>query len=575
MCIEKLQSRTGLFSLLAVLLLVALWVAPVAAQDSIHVVQTGDTLFSLARRYNLTITAIMQVNGLTNPNMIYIGQRLVIPSGSAAPAATPVAPAGPDSVYTVRTGDTLYAIALRHGASMVSIAQVNGIVNPSLIYIGQQLVIPGGTAIPVEAPTATPQPSEPPPSQTSGGFTYTVRSGDTLLRIAADYGTTVALIMAANNMSSSHWIYVGQQLWIPSDSAPAPAPNPTPSPSQPVSHTDFGYGIQVHLPGQNKNQVFSAVNDLGLGWVKQQIEWKVYEPSRGQIQWSELDAMVAAAEAHNVRLLFSVVKAPAWSRTTTDEDGPPQYYQDFWTFVGALAGRYVGQVDAYEIWNEQNLRREWNGDSLSATRYVQLLAGAYNAIKAADPSAVVVSGALAPTGWNDGVTAIDDRVYLDAMYAAGLKSFSDAIGAHPNGWANSPTATCCRLEPTVPSHNDHASFFFRHTLEDYWNIMVRWGDSNTRIWATEFGWGSIEGLSGSPQVGYEFVSYNSLAEQAEYLPQAFSLAASYNFVGVMFVWNLNFCPVAGGGAEQCYWGILNTDWSHRPAYEALKNMPKP
>jgi hypothetical protein len=285
--------------------------------------------------------------------------------------------------------------------------------------------------------------------------------------------------------------------------------------------------------------------------------------------------MAAAADAHNVRLLFSVVKAPAWSRTTTEEDGPPQYYQDYWTFVGALASRYAGRVEAYEIWNEQNLRREWNGDTLSATRYVQLLAGAYNAIKAADPSVAVVSGALAPTGWNDGVTAIDDRVYLDAMYAAGLKSFSDAIGAHPNGWANSPTATCCRLEPTVPSHNDHASFFFRHTLEDYWNIMVRWGDSNTRIWATEFGWGSIDGLGGSPQTGYEFVSYNSLTEQAEYLTQAFSHAATYRFVGVMFVWNLNFCPVAGSGAEQCYWGILNPDWSHRPAYDALKNMSKP
>jgi hypothetical protein len=321
--------------------------------------------------------------------------------------------------------------------------------------------------------------------------------------------------------------------------------------------------------------VLDAVNDLGFGWVKQQIEWKVFEPVRGQIQWRDLDAMVNEADAHNLRLLWSVVKAPAWARNTTQEDGPPASYQDYWNFVGALANRYAGRIDAYEVWNEQNLRREWNGDTLSASRYLQLLAGAYGAIKTADPAAIVVSGALAPTGWNDGVTAIDDRVYFDAMYAAGLKSYSDAVGAHPNGWANNPYSRCCRPEPDVPSHNDHPSFFFRNTMEDYRAIMVRYGDSATKIWATEFGWGTLEGLGGSPQPGYEFVSYNTAAEQASYLTQAFTLARSMDYAGVMFVWNLNFCPVAGPAAEQCYWGIVMPDWSQRPAYGALRSMPKP
>ena len=70
------------------------------------------------------------------------------------------------------------------------------------------------------------------------------------------------------------------------------------------------------------------MNDLGFTWIKQQIEWKVFEPVPGQIEWGELDLMVNAADAHNVRVLFSVVKAPAWARTTGEEDGvhfvPPQ-----------------------------------------------------------------------------------------------------------------------------------------------------------------------------------------------------------------------------------------------------------
>ncbi len=559
-------------SLMLVLWVVALWIIPAAA-DELYTVRPGDTLSAIARRFNVTVAALMQVNGLSNPNLIYAGQRLVIPTGAQAPPVPTAAPAG-EQIYVVQPGDTLYRIAQRFGVAMTSIARANGIVNPSLIHVGQRLTIPGGAA---PLPGATPQPQPTVTPEPGGGFTYTVQPGDTLSRIAARYGTTVALIAAANQLANANVIYVGQQLWIPAGSGAGPSQPPTlptPPPSQAPS-TGFGYGIQVHLPGQDVNSVLDRVNDLGLGWVKQQIEWKVFEPARGQIQWAGLDAMMAAADSHNLRILFSVVKAPAWARSSHEEDGPPANYQDYWNFVAALATRYRGRVDAYEIWNEQNLRREWSGDTLSAARYLQLLAGAYSAIKTADPAAIVLSGAPAPTGWNDGVTAIDDRVYLEAMYAAGLKSYSDAIGAHPNGWANSPTAGCCGQEPDVPSHNNHPSFFFRNTLQDYRTIMIRWGDSNARIWATEFGWGTLEGLGVSAQPGYEFVAYNTAAEQASYLAQAFSLARSYGYVGVMFVWNLNFCPVAGAGAEQCYWGILLPDGGQRPAYGALRSMSKP
>ena len=574
-----MKMRRGFLGLVLLsLLLATVYVFPASADDT-YVVQTGDTLYSIAQRYGTTVIAIMQANNLYNSNWIYVGQVLVIPGMEAAdPAATPTGNEGSSATtYTVQYGDTLSAIALRTGVSVTAIAQANGIINTSLIYVGQQLAIPGGSGS--ETPAATPEATGTPAADdSSSGFYYTVVYGDSLFAIAARYGTTASILVSANGLTNANIIYVGQQLWIPgADGSGGDAtPNPTPVPaSTPSSSSGFGYGIQVHLPGQDMDQVFSTVNDLGMGWVKQQIEWKAYEGSKGNISWSTMDEIVNTASAHNVKLLFSVVKAPAWARNTTEEDGPPTNYQDYWNFVSALAQRYKGKVAAYEIWNEQNLRREWNGGTLSASKYVELLAGAYNAIKAADPSAIVVSGALAPTGWNDGVTAIDDRVYLDAMYAAGLKSYSDAIGAHPNGWANSPTATCCRQESDVPSHNDHSSFFFRHTLEDYWNIMSKYGDTGTRIWATEFGWGTLDGLGVSAAAGYEFVSYNSEAEQADYTVAAFSQARSYNFVGAMFVWNLNFCPVAGANAEQCYWGILRPDWSHRPAYESLKAMSKP
>ncbi|MCZ7546109.1 MAG: LysM peptidoglycan-binding domain-containing protein [Anaerolineae bacterium] len=481
-------------------------------------------------------------------------------------AMLPAVVSAQETTYRIQWGDTLYRIARRFGTTVEALATYNKIVNPNLIYAGTILRIPTGTQ---------PPPPPPPPGEVQE---YTVVRGDTLLNIARRFNTTLAAILAINVIPNPNLIYPGQKIKIPGGAVvptatSIPGVTPTSIPPGPPS-VGFAYGIQVHLPGQDKGAVAAQVNDLGMKWVKQQIEWKVYESAgRGQIDFSELDAMVDALNGAGLNILFSVVKAPAWARNTTEEDGPPADFQDYANFVSALASRYKGRVQAYEIWNEQNLRREWNGRPLSAASYVQMLALAYNAIKAVDPNAIVVSGALAPTGWNDGVNAIDDRVYFQQMYAAGIAAYSDAIGAHPNGWANPPASVCCNNTAGVPTHDDHRSFFFRHTLEDYHNIMVQNGDTGTFIWATEFGWGTNADIGGSPVAGFEFVAYTDLNEQATYIVDGFAYARALNYVGPMFLWNLNFCTVVPGG-EQCYWGLLGPGGTQRPAYGAVKGIPK-
>lgn len=484
-------------------------------------------------------------------------------------ATVPWAATAQDTTYTVKAGDTLYSIARRHGTTYQAIAAANGIVNPNLIYVGTVLRIPDGASSGDTGDTQQPSTS-----------VYTVQRGDTLFRIARTYNTTVQQLVALNGIANANLIYVGQQIRLPGGTdvaQPDDTDTDTDTGSQPPDTSQavgFSYGIQVHLPNQDMGAVAASAKDLGMTWVKQQIEWKVYETSRGNIDFTTLDQMVASLEAQNLNILFSVVKAPAWARSTDQEDGPPADFQDYANFVSALAQRYKGRVQAYEIWNEQNLRREWNGLALSASSYINLLHVAYTAIKTADSSAIVVSGALAPTGLNDGINAIDDRVYLSQMYAAGLAQWSDAIGAHPNGWANPPNSVCCNNTPGVETHDDHRSFFFRHTLQDYRDIMLQNGDGNTFIWATEFGWGTVADLGVAPAQGYEFVQYTDLNEQATYIAEAFSLGQQFNYVGPMFLWNLNFCPVAGPQAEQCYWGLLNTSGAPRPAYTAVKNIPK-
>jgi len=340
----------------------------------------------------------------------------------------------------------------------------------------------------------------------------------------------------------------------------------------------FGYGIQAHIYGGDA-QIYGLIQGMGFNWIKQQVEWSRVEPgSKGNYQWGDLDRIVNGASAAGLRVLLSVVKAPAWARgggADLSVEGPPVNPQDFADFLSALATRYRGRVQAYEVWNEQNLHYEWGNEPISASRYVELLRVSYIAIKNADAGAVVVSGAPTPTGMNDGVIAIDDRAYLEQMYQAGLARWCDAVGVHPSGYNNPPDADWRSYnDPTAPTFKGHPSFFFRGTMEGYRNIMVKYGDSGKRLWPTEFGWSTFENLGAGAPAGYEYANNNTEGEQAAYLVQAFQMARNWGWVGPMFVWNLNFAPVAGPGDEKAGFGIVRSDWSPRPAYSALQSMAK-
>ena len=205
--------RQAVVAVLVAVLLLLLGVSPTLAQGQVHVVQRGETLWSIATRYGTTVQAVAQANRLSNTRLIYAGQRLTIPS--AGQAAAGAGQTGSGATYTVRRGDTLSAIAARHGTTVSAIVQANGIANPRLIYAGQRLRIPGRAA----GASATGG------GQTSGaGTVYTVRRGDTVASIAYRHGTTIAAIARANGLANPSYIYPGQQLRIPTAGATAAAP---------------------------------------------------------------------------------------------------------------------------------------------------------------------------------------------------------------------------------------------------------------------------------------------------------------------------------------------------------------
>jgi LysM repeat protein len=167
-------------------------------QTVIYVVRSGDTLYSIARRFGTTVQAIAQLNNITNPSRIYAGQQLLIPrEGSVTPVPTTQPPS--TTTYVVQRGDTLWSIARRYGTTVQAIALLNNIANPSLIYVGQRLCISGEV-------------EEPAPPTTR---IHVVQPGETLSSIARRYGTTYWAIAMANNLVNPNVIYAGQRLVIP------------------------------------------------------------------------------------------------------------------------------------------------------------------------------------------------------------------------------------------------------------------------------------------------------------------------------------------------------------------------
>jgi hypothetical protein len=329
--------------------------------------------------------------------------------------------------------------------------------------------------------------------------------------------------------------------------------------------------VQIHLHRENLALLMAHLERLGVGWVKVQVSWKLHQPAPDRLDedlFAELDALVSAAERRGIQVLLGVAKAPEWSRPTTELDGPPLERSDFEAFMRLLAGRYQGRVAAYELWNEPNLRREWNGMPLSATGFVALVQSGAAGVRSADPVATLISGAPAPTGINDGLAAIDDRLFLRQALSAGLANVVDGIGVHPYGWANPPDGRFGQ-PGTTSSHNNHPSFFFLDTLLDYRLILEENGQAGRPLWATELGWGSFDGLGAPPPAGAEFMAEVTEWRQAEHTMRALELARDWPWAGPFFLWNLNFAPTFGPEFAESGYSLLGLDGAPRPAYLAL------
>ncbi|HNT75473.1 MAG TPA: cellulase family glycosylhydrolase [Anaerolineae bacterium] len=375
---------------------------------------------------------------------------------------------------------------------------------------------------------------------------------------------------------------------------PTPTPettNPAVLPSLPaLPWGDFGYGIAAHgisMPYYTMDQV---AQQLKMTWVKQQVRWDHFSPAEGQMDWSGYDAMVDAAHERGLKVMFSVVGAPNWSRTYFDSNpqaAPPDDLAKFAAFLGELVDRYKGKIHAIEVWNEQNLDREWDtAEGVKASAYVEMLRLAYQTIKARDPNIVVISGALSPTGSSatdpanpNRVIYMDDFQYFQEMVNAGFLQHADCVGAHHNGinmppniaWDEGYNDTTAQFRG--PFDNPNHSWSFKSTLWGY-HEMIQAAGQNTPLCITEFGWATSEGFDGYP-AGFEFALDNTLAEQAEWDVQAFQLMREWGFVRLAFLWNLDYSYKGGNATDpNAPYSLLDMQGAPRPSYGAIADMTK-
>lgn len=182
-----------------------------APQMTVHIVQRGETLFSIAQQYGLTVEAVAHTNGIADPRQIYVGQRLVISGGQGDANTAETTP------YMIQAGDTLASIARRYLTTWQTLIQVNGLLSPDVIYPGQVIQVPT-----LNKPAGEEEVAHPP---ISGGVAYIVRPDDTLLRIALRYGVSPWTLAAISHVANPALLYPGQELTIPG-AGPGSLPEP-------------------------------------------------------------------------------------------------------------------------------------------------------------------------------------------------------------------------------------------------------------------------------------------------------------------------------------------------------------
>jgi len=343
-------------------------------------------------------------------------------------------------------------------------------------------------------------------------------------------------------------------------------------PYAPISHTGVSpFGINTFLEQEVEPQkvelALQMIHDAGFRWIRQEFPWEDIEHSaRGDFwdhkwnksAWEKYDRIVDLANQYGVQIIARLGNPPAWSRADRDARGtfaPPDDFADLGNFVYTVVQRYKGKVRYYQIWNEPNIYPEWGEQPVDAAGYVRLLQVAYRRAKEADPNCVILCAGLAQT-LETGPKNLNDLVYLQQMYDAGVKGYFDIMGVMAYGLWTGPGDH--RTAPELTN-------FSRPQLIR--EIMVRNGDADKPLWATEVGWNAV------PQDFPAFPTYGrvTLEQQTRYAVQAYQRAQQeWPWMGVLNYWFFKRATDTETGQVFYYFRMVEPDFAPLPVYDGMK-----
>ncbi len=352
-------------------------------------------------------------------------------------------------------------------------------------------------------------------------------------------------------------------------------PQPNTRPDVSIAHTDINpFGINTFLQEEvesaKRERQVQLIAEAGFHWIRQEFTWEDIEihgkgdfvdrrnDPAGIDAWAKYDQIVDLAEHYGLEIIARLSNPPAWSRAAGNAAGafaPPDDLSDYGDFVTTAVARYAGRVTHFQIWNEPNIYPEWGEYPVNPEAYTELLCHAYRRAKEANPQAVILSGALAPTLELSG-RGFNDLVFLQRMYDAGAADCFDILSMQGYGLWSGPTDHRQR-----PTHINYA----RNVLVR--DLMVQNGDEHKAIWISEMNWNPVpngvltQGIYG--QVTPE--------QAARYAPLAYQRAQEeWPWVGVINFWFFKRASDAEKDQEWYYFRMVEPDFALTPVYFSMQ-----
>jgi len=346
----------------------------------------------------------------------------------------------------------------------------------------------------------------------------------------------------------------------------------------PLNGGGLTLGMNVFLEKEpereNVARSVQMLKDGGVTFVRQSFPWQDIEPQpgyyvqNGQSSWAKYDFIVDQLGQAGIGIMARVDTIPKWARPQTDDfkaydKGPPQDFNNYANFVGAITARYKGRINHFQVWNEPNLNGEWGGKPISPEQYGVLLKFTAEKVKAVSPTALIVTAGLAQTT-EDGVKTnnLSELEFIDRLYKSGAKPYFDILSVMDYGLGDSPEDR--RVGP------DRANFSRLLLARE---VMVRNGDEQKPIWVSEYGWVSLPpDWQGSTKTTWgQSVDAET---QARWTVEGLDrMQREWPWVTNVFVWGFRWVerPEETGTDPARYFEVVDHDFTPRPAYLALKN----